>query len=229
LLTLVEALILLLKLNNPTQSTAPTRIAEGVPTTNIFRAMLRGSFGFAGVSIAGFAVWAFAGKWLGANVGESGLYFACALTFIVLSGIALHPLVHGPRSLLRFYKIFIPAFGAYALVWSASWFAWRFGLGEWLGSLAGSITLAVMIGRGFGNFRPFVKVSIVIFVLHSAGYFFGGMLMHWMALSSQGGLRGGQFSALAKLCWGALYGSGVGAGLGYAFVTFQIQPKQIAN
>jgi hypothetical protein len=209
-------------LNHFSQAKASADAVEAAkPPDGMFGALVRGSLGFAAVSVAGFAVWAFAGKWLGTHIGELGVYFACAITFIVFSGMALHPLVRGPRSLVRFYKIFIPAFGAYAVAWSAAWFAWRFGLGEWLGSLAGSIVLAVMIGRGLGNFRSVVKVSIVMFALHSAGYFFGGRLMRWIASSTIGGLRGGHFSALAKLCWGALYGLGVGAGLGYAFFTLQ--------
>jgi hypothetical protein len=78
-----------------------------------------------------------------------------------------------------------------------------------------------MIGRGFGNFRPVIKVSVVMFALHSAGYFIGARLMPWLASSAHGGLQGGHISALAKLCCGLLYGLGVGAGLGYAFFTFQ--------
>jgi hypothetical protein len=217
-------------LNHFSQTKASADAVEVTkPSDGMFGALVRGSLGFATVSVAGFSVWAFAGKWLSGHIGEFGLYFACAIAFIVFSGMALHPLVRGPRSLVRFYKIFIPAFGAYAVVWSAAWFAWRFGLGEWLGSLAGSIVLAVMIGRGFGNFPSVVKVSAVMFALHSAGYFLGGRIMHWFASSSNGGLRGGHISALAKLCWGALYGLGVGAGLGYAFFTFQNEPKRIAN
>jgi hypothetical protein len=191
--------------------------------------MLRGSLGFGSVSVAGFAVWAFAGRWLGAQVGMAGLYLACAIVFIALSGLALHPLVRGPASLVRFYKIFIPAFAAYAVAWSAAWFAFRFGLGEWLGSLAGSVVLAVMVARGFGNFRPVIRVMVVIFVLHSAGYFLGGKSMLWLTIPAHGGLRGGHISSLAKLSWGLFYGLGVGAGLGYAFFTFQDEPAETAK
>jgi hypothetical protein len=60
--------------------------------------------------------------------------------------------------------------------------------------------LAVIIGREFGNFRSVIKMSIVMFALHSAGYFLGGRIMHWLASSTNGGLRGGHISALAKLC-----------------------------
>jgi hypothetical protein len=95
--------------NRFSQSKAPTNVAEETgPYTCILHALLRGSLGFAGVSVAGFAVWAFAGKWLHAHVGDTGLYLACAIVFIAFSGLALHPLVRGSGSLVRFYKIFIP-------------------------------------------------------------------------------------------------------------------------
>jgi len=191
--------------------------------------MLLGSLGFAAVSVAGFAVWAFAGKWLYAHVGEGGLYLTCALVFIASSGLALHPLVRGPGSLMRFYKIFLPAFGAYAVAWSAAWFVLRFGLGEWLGSLAGSVLLALMIGRGLGNCRSLVKVCVVMFALQSAGYFGGGRLMAWLMNPAHGAFLGGHGFALAKLSWGLLYGLGTGAGLGYAFFTFQNEPARTAK
>jgi hypothetical protein len=211
-------------LNPDSQSKAPMDAPEKTgPSANLSQSILRGSLGFAAVGVAGFAVWAFGGKWLYTHVGEVGLYLTCALVFIGLSGLVLHPLVRGPGSLMRFYKIFLPAFGAYAVAWSAAWFVSRFGLGEWLGSLAGSVLLAFMIGRGLGHCRSLVKVSIVMFALHSAGYFAGGRLMGWLMSSAHAGLLGGHHFALAQLSWGLLYGLGTGAGLGYAFFTFQIE------
>jgi hypothetical protein len=209
-------------LNHVSQLNAPTTVAkESNSSICLFHALVRGSLGFAAVSVAGFAVWAFGGRWLRSHVGELGLYLACAFVFIALSGLTLHPLVRGPKSLLQFYKIFLPAFGAYAIAWSAAWFALRFGPGEWLGSLTGSMVLSAMIARGFRTFRSVFKVSSVIFVLHSAGYFLGGQLMRWMMSTMDGGLPGSHNSVFPKLAWGLLYGLGLGAGLGYAFFTFQ--------
>lgn len=209
-------------MNHHSQSDAAASGAgETNPAPCLFPSLLRGGLGFAIVSVAGFAVWAFAGKWLHAHVGEGGLYLACTITFVGLSGLALHPLVRGPGSLSRFYKIFIPAFCVYAIAWSASWFMLRFGWGEWLGSLAGSVLLAAMIGRGFGTFRSFINVSIVVFALHSAGYFGGGWIMHWLMNSGETGQTSRHIALAAKLCWGLVYGLGVGTGLGYAFFTFQ--------
>lgn len=177
------------------------------------------------MSLVGFALWAFAGKWFYKNVGEGGLYGASALLFLGSSGFFLHPLVHGPNSIRRLYKIFVPAFFAYAGVWCAAWFALRFGPGEWLGSLFGSFAFVALTGFGFGNYRGLVRAALVMFVLHSAGYFLGGQLMYWL-VGPEGremfsSLSKAQLSAVAKLTWGLSYGLGFGAGIGYAFWIFQ--------
>jgi hypothetical protein len=189
--------------------------------------MLAGSIGFAVVSLAGYSVWAFGGKWLHAHMGDAGLYIACLFVFLGSSGLLLRPLVHGSRSLVRTYGIFIPAFFAYATVWCSAWFALGFGAGEWAASLAGSVAFVAVTARGFGNFRGFVKVCIVLFIFHSAGYFVGGELMWWMikpaTAAALSGLTKTQIGVIAKLGWGLLYGLGFGAGIGYAFYTFQRQ------
>jgi len=187
--------------------------------------MLTGSLGFAVTSLVGFGPWAFAAKWFYTNVGEGGLYLASTLFFLVSSGLLLHHLVEDPRPMRRFYCIFVPAFFAYAVVWCLAWFTLRFGAGEWLGSLLGTLAFVAIVGLGFRNFRGFVKVALVMFVLHSAGYFMGGRLMHWVA-SPQGSewlsfLSKSQLSVAPKLSWGLLYGLGFGAGIGYAFWMFQ--------
>ena len=201
--------------------------------SQVIRAVLRGGAGFAVVSVAGFAVWAFAGKWLHANIGEAGLYAACLATFLGLSGVLLHPLMRGPHPLMQFYRIFTPAFFAYAFLWCAAWFAWRFGPGEWVGSLAGCVAFVAVTGWGFGNYHGFVKVCIAVFCCHSAGYFLGGKLMRW--LSGPGGaamLTGfskDQLFLSAKLSWGLFYGLGFGAGIGYAFYTCQLPVAPTAS
>jgi len=45
-------------------------------------ATLRGAWSFALVSLAGFSIWAFAGRWFYRNVGEAGLYVAIAAVFL---------------------------------------------------------------------------------------------------------------------------------------------------
>jgi len=188
--------------------------------------MARGALRFAVVSIAAFSVWAFAGRWFYANLGEAGLYTATAIVFMALSGLLLHSLVEGPGSLRRFYMIFVPAFVAYAMVWCAAWFALRFGWGEWLGSLGGSIVFCVVVGATLRNLRPFIPASAVMFVAHSAGYFLGGLAMRWMTGAADFSIGSSEAAlpVVAKLFWGLLYGLGFGGGLGYAFFTFQRPP-----
>jgi hypothetical protein len=201
--------------------------AQNESEPSLLRAMVRGSLGFAFVSLAGFAVWAFGGRWLYAHLGEAGLYFVCLVVFLGSSGLWLHPLVRGARSLVRFYGIFIPAFLSYALLWCAAWFALGFGAGEWVGSLAGSVAFVAVAGRRLGNYHGFVMGCVVLFLFHSAGYFLGGELMYWMTRPARaamlGGLSKAQLSMMAKLAWGLLYGLGFGAGLGHVFYTFQRQ------
>ncbi|MEO8426198.1 MAG: hypothetical protein ABI651_03715 [Verrucomicrobiota bacterium] len=175
-------------------------------------------------SIGGFAVWAFAGKWFYVNTGEAGLYAASTGVFTSLAGLLMHPLILDPRPLTRFYRVFVPAFFAYAIVWCGFWFLLRFGAGEWLASLAGSAAFVAVSGWRFGNLRSVVKAIILFFVALSLGYFAGGKLMYFLA-SPEGaemfGMGKAQLGTIAKLSWGALFGLGFGAGLGYAYYTFQ--------
>lgn len=190
--------------------------------------MLRGSLGFAVVSLGGFAVWAFGGRWFEARLGEAGMYAVSAVVFLGLSGLFLHPLVQGPNSVWRFYKAFTPAFFAYAIVWSVAWFTLKFGLGEWLGSLLGTVVFAALLGWSLGSHRSFFAVCLVLFVTHSAGYFLGGELYYWSkkpaAAEMFSGLSKSQIAICGRMAWGLLYGLGFGAGLGYAFFKFQ-KPK----
>lgn len=189
------------------------------------RSVIEGAIRFTLVSLGGFAVWAFAGGWFYRNTGEAGLYAASTVVFIGLAGWLLHPLVAGPRPVARLLGVFVPAFLAYAVVWCVFWFMLRFGAGEWLGSLAGSVAFVGIAGWRFGNLRPVVKASLVFFAAHSAGYFAGGELMEVMSGADArewlGGVSREAQGALAKLSWGLLYGIGFGAGLGYAFHVLQ--------
>ena len=191
----------------------------------IAHALIRGSIGFALVSLAAFSVWAFGGNLFRGSSGEIWLYGACTLVFVALSGVLLHPLVRGPGSLVRFYGVFIPAFLGYAVVWCIAWFALRFGPGEWLGSLLGSIAFVGVISWRMHNVMGFLKTSLVVFALHSLGYFVGGYSMHWLLGPGGSALFGGlskhSLGIVAKLAWGLLYGLGFGAGIGYAFHTVQ--------
>ena len=149
-----------------------------------------------------------------------------AAVFILLAGATLNPIVIGPGSLRRFYALFATAFTAYALCWSASWFLARGRAGEWLGSFAGTAALGAILCAGFGLKEGRWRVIVVLFVLHSAGYFLGSILFdffrgvnehHWLHQYLDRSTR----SWVAKLSWGFAHGIGLGAGLGYALYICQ--------
>ncbi len=187
--------------------------------------ILRGAAGFSGVSVTAFAVWAFgAGQFRGLG-GEAGMYVAIAVVFVALTGLWLHPLVLGKHRMRRFYGAFVPAFLAYASVWSGFWFWLKFGAGEWLGGFVGSLTFVALIAWRLGRAPGFVRASAVFFGLHTGGYWAGGYSMAWLVglsrLHPTPFLTAPSLLILAKLSWGLFYGLGFGAGLGYVFATFQ--------
>jgi hypothetical protein len=204
---------------------ADTTASDDSQVSCTLHSIVRGSIGFSIVGLAAFSVWAFGGKWFQNHLGEAGMYGACALVFIALSGVLLHPLLAGSGSLFRFYGMFIPAFLAYAIVWCIAWFALRFGPGEWLGSLLGAAAFVGVISWRLHNARGLFQTSLIVFGLHSAGYFLGGQVTHWL-LSPAGstllsGLSKPTQLIVAKLAWGLFYGLGFGAGIGYAFHAVQ--------
>lgn len=191
----------------------------------VIRSVVHGAWRFAAVSLVGFSIWAFAGKWSYAHLGEAGLYALITLAFLMLAGIFMHPLMQGPDRFRHFLSVFTPAFIGYAVVWCACWFWLHFGLGEWLASLAGSIAFTAIAGRRFGNLRPLIAAALVFFVAHSLGYFIGSKAMQILN-SPAGGelfeyLTKSQIGTVAKMSWGLFYGLGFGAGMGYAFHAFQ--------
>jgi hypothetical protein len=209
-------------------------VLSGSPATSrhtAVGAIVRGSIGFAFVSLGGFSVWAFGGRWFESRIGEVGMYAVSALVFLVLSGAFLHPLVHGPRPVARFYKAFLPAFVAYAVVWSVAWFSMGFGFGEWIGSLLGTIVFAALLAWSLGSYRSFLLVCLVLFVTHSIGYFLGGELYYWSnkpaAAEMFSTLSRSQRAISGRMLWGLLYGLGFGAGLGYAFFRFQTPRHEV--
>ena len=171
-------------------------------------------------------MWAFGGRWLHNHFGETGLFAACTIVFLGSSGLLLFRLVKSPNRLWRFYKIFLPAFLLYAVAWTAAWFMLKFGLGEWLGSLLGSIMFAAVVAWGFGTHRSFAKACAVLFICHSASYFLGGEFMQSIGRASNTlGLSKSTIAMVGMLGWGAIYGAGLGAGIGYVFHIFQTNPN----
>ncbi len=178
-----------------------------------------GTLGFGAASLLVFGSWAWMGRWLYGALGEAGTYAVWAVVFVGVAGAGLRRLLIFPVSLPRFLGFFLVAFGAYALVWSVSWFARPTRLGEWLASLLGTMSFCAVLCWAFGAWRMFVQVALAVFALHSAGYFAGGWLHGWVL----GGTLPAEWlgtaarADLSKLLWGAAYGCGFGAGLGYAF------------
>ena len=198
-----------------------TSSPSGGSPASVIRSTLSGAWRFALTGVGAFAVWAFAGRWFHENAGEGALFAAIAAAFILLAGVTLAPLVPGPRRVVELYRVFVPAFLAYAVVWCVSWFLLGFGLGEWLGSLFGSVAFVGVASWLLGNPRPFAVASAVFFAAHTCGYFAGGALMALILREADGGLLSGlsreAAGILGKLSWGLAYGSGFGAGLGYTF------------
>lgn len=194
------------------------RTAEKLPSLG--RSLVMGTLGFTLASLVVYGSWALHGRAMYRSFGEGGAYAVWAVVFIALAGALLNPLVIGPGSLGRFYALFATAFTAYAVLWSVSWFLIRGRAGEWAGSLTGSAALALLLCAGFGTRDGRWKVVLVLFLLHSAGYFAGGFLHewirgvgpdHWLHQAFDRSTR----SWMAKLSWGFAHGAGLGAGLGY--------------
>ena len=136
------------------------------------------------------------------TLGLSGAYIAWTVLFILLGGAVLGSLVVGRWRLPRFYLIFGLAFFAYAVGWVVAYFTLRSSVGEWVGSLAGSVLMALVFATAFGAFRSILKLSLLLFVTNSVGYFLGSALNE--SLTGRSGM----------LMWGIVYGLFLGAGIG---------------
>ena len=172
-------------------------------------AVLRGALGFAVVSTAAFAVWAYGARWFHDHGGEGAMYAACFAVFILLAGLLLSPRAGGMG---RFYGSFFPAFLAYAVLWCVAWFTLRDGAGEWLGSGLGCAAFSGVLAWRLGSWRGLGLAMLILFVTHSAGYFAGEWLYY-----------GSGKTAVDRLLWGVLYGLGFGAGIGHHY--WQLQQK----
>jgi hypothetical protein len=211
--------------NRVRSSGAPVKI----PPLGMF--LSRGIIGFMLVSVAGFAPWALG---LGRTIGEAGLYAACAIVFIVLSGPAMHKLVIGPGSLSRFYKLFTPAFILYSIGWTVAWMMLTRPLGDEasgaIGLLAGTAAMGLMFALAFNASRSMFQIIAALFVLNALGFFIGGWAYGGIA-SMDNEMFGGRNTkrVIAMLSWGVCYGIGFGAGLGLAFYYCQSGVRKILD
>ena len=136
-----------------------------------------------------------------ARLGELGAYVVWTLAFILLGGFVLGSLVEGRWRLPKFYLLWGLAFFAYAAGWMGAYFFLRGAPGEWVGSLIGSVLMTIVFCLAFNVARSIPKLSLLLFIANSAGYFLGSLLN-----DSIGGRPG-------MLLWGLLYGLLLGSGI----------------
>ena len=164
--------------------------------THLSRAVLRGGIGFCLVSLVVFATVAYGERWMYARLGEMGAYVVWTLAFVLLGGFVLGPVVGK-----RFYLLWGLAFVAYATGWVFGYFMVRGVAGEWVGSLVGSVLMTIVFALGFRAARSIPKLSLLLFIANSAGYFLGSAVNDYV---------GGR---LGMLLWGAIYGLLLGSGI----------------
>src|SRR5690349_7422991 len=179
---------------------------ESQPPISLPRALLIGTGGFTVASLIVYGFWSVAGRAIERAVGEAGFYAACAALFVLLGSALLKPLA--PISFPRFALIFGGAFFSYALCWCLAWFLVRGRAGEWLGAFAGSLAFCTLLAARFRAWPSVVVSTLILFLGHSAGYFFGGVAY-------------ARIPVLPKIAWGLFYGLGTGAGIGFAFYNAQ--------
>ena len=92
------------------------------------------------------------------NLGLLGAYITWTVLFILLGGALFGSLVVGRWRLPKFYLLYGLAFFFYAVGWVAAYFVLRDGAGEWVGSLAGAILMALVFAAGFGVMRSTLKL-----------------------------------------------------------------------
>src|SRR5262245_10146601 len=137
------------------------------------RSIGTGAIGFCLVSLFVFGTVAFAETWMYKSLGLTGSYLAWTILFILLVGMVLRTLIVNPIQRKRFYFTFGLAFLAYAIGWVVSYFALKGSLGEWIGSLAGSFLMALVLAVRFGVTRQLLVWFAILFVANSLGYFLG--------------------------------------------------------
>ena len=173
-------------------------------TPSLQKSITTGAIGFCLVSLCVFATVAFAERWMYRTLGLTGAYLAWTLLFVVLSGGVFGSLAVVRWRLPKFFLLWALAFFAYAAVWVIAYFALRNTTGELLGSLAGSVLMALVFCLGFRSLGSTLKLSAVLFVSNALGYFVGAALYYSLG------------RPLGMLLWGVAYGLFFGAGIGAA-------------
>ena len=176
-------------------------------------AILKGGVGFAVASLCVFATVAFAELWMYSNLSRLGAYLVWIILFIGLGGAMLGSLVVERWELPKFYILFGAAFFAYAVGWMTAYFTLGGTAGEWLGSLVGSLMMAIVFSAGFKRSDSILKFALILFVANSVGYFIGSALNN--VVTGRPGM----------LLWGIAYGLFLGAGIGAVLQLAQVSTK----
>ena len=181
------------------------------------KSLITGALGFGAVSLCVFATVAFAERWMYRNLSILGAYLVWTVLFILLGGAVLGSLVVGRWRLPKFYLLYGLAFFFYAAGWVTAYSISPGAVGEWVGSLAGSILMALVFAEGFKVMSSTLKLAALLFVANSVGYFLGSALNNYF-----GGPTG-------MLLWGAAYGLFLGAGIGAVLHFAQVESWKREN
>ncbi len=181
-------------------------LTESKPLPSLSKSIVTGAIGFGLVSLCVFATVAFAEGWMYQNLGLFGSYIAWTVLFILLSGAVFGSLVVVDRwRLPKFYPLWAVCFFAYAAFWMIAYFSLGPTKGEAVGSLIGSIFMALILAVGFRSLRSTIKLSALLFVSNFLGYFLGVALFD--SLTEPTGML------LFGVVYGLLFGAGIGAAL----------------
>ena len=173
--------------------------------------LLTGSIGFGAASLLVFATVAFAETRMYQHLGTLGAYLAWTLMFILLGGGVLGPLVVGRWKMPKFYLLFAGAFFSYAAGWIGAYFIFQGVIGEWIGSLVGSLVMGFVFAKGFGVSRSAFSLAAILFAANSLGYFLGSAANDYFE------------GKAGMLLWGLIYGLFLGAGLGAVLHVAQVR------
>jgi hypothetical protein len=168
----------------------------------LIRSALAGSIGFCFASFIVFGTVAFAESWMYEHLTVTGAYLCWTILFVVVGSLVLGKLVVHENYQKRFYVLFALSFLAYSIGWICSYFILKGTFGEWAGSLAGSILMALVFSIGFSVTPSLLLFSLILFAANSVGYFLGAAINN--AVQGKAGM----------LLWGSIYGLFLGAGLG---------------